>query len=197
MTLLAIPSPSPMPRTWTMSPCQGGITPPNLWTVGLAAAATLRRALPGATVRVLEARERIGGRILTAHLPLNVDGETGATAQAAISGRIVSAESMGGGGGGGGAQPLSAQGPAAVAKAGSCTVDLGAAYVHGCNETNSVWRLAACTGKPLDTTAGGYSSGWGEECLWRNKSGEIVSKAAVRRAFKVRLHGPFLSCRFN
>jgi len=67
----------------------------------------------------------------------------------------------------------------------SCSVDLGAAYVHGCNITNSVWRLAACSEQPLDTRAGGYSIGWGEDCRWRSNDGRVLDKKTVRRAFEV------------
>jgi hypothetical protein len=62
---------------------------------------------------------------------------------------------------------------------------LGAAYVHGCNVTNSVWRLAACSDQPLDTRAGGYSIGWGEDCKWRSDDGRVLDKKTVRRAFEV------------
>ena len=72
----------------------------------------------------------------------------------------------------------------------SCSVDLGAAYVHGCNETNSVWRLAQCTRQPLDTSAGGYSIGWGDGCVWRSLDGRILPRPTVKRAFEV-IFSPF------
>jgi hypothetical protein len=67
----------------------------------------------------------------------------------------------------------------------SCSVDLGAAYVHGCNESNSVWRLAQCTNQPLDVRRGGYSVAWGERCLWRSRDGRVLGKSTLKRAFLV------------
>ena len=91
---------------------------------GLSAAKTLELVLPGAKVKIIEARSRIGGRILSAQLPNDPHMEPGG----AVSG-------------------------------GTFACDLGASYVHGCNETNPLWRLARASNRKLDTTDGGYSSG--------------------------------------
>ena len=134
------------------------------FATGLSAGATLKKALPGASVRILEARDRIGGRILSAKVPQDVRDHGS------------------GNNGYGGKQPYT---PDLLPVGSSCSVDLGAAYVHGCNHTNSVWRLAATTGQPLDTRNGGYSIGWGEDCLWRSRDGRTLPKKTVKRAFEV------------
>ena len=128
---------------------------------GLSAGATLRRALPGASIKVIEARDRLGGRIHSSMLPLDVS-----------------------------AHEQSSSAPAALSKTeATCSVDLGAAYVHGCNITNSVWRLAEVTGRGLDMQAGGYSNGWGDECIWRTADGRVIDKRSLKRAFKVGSRG--------
>jgi hypothetical protein len=91
---------------------------------GLSAAKTLELVLPGAKVKIIEARSRIGGRILSAQLPNNP--------------QMI---------------------PGAAVAGGTFACDLGASYVHGCNETNPLWRLARASNRKLDTTDGGYSSG--------------------------------------
>jgi len=41
-------------------------------------------------------------------------------------------------------------------------IDLGAAYIHGCDAAyNPVYRLAMALNEKIDQTAGGYSAGWG------------------------------------
>uniref|UniRef100_A0A7S2SMK6 Amine oxidase domain-containing protein n=1 Tax=Rhizochromulina marina TaxID=1034831 RepID=A0A7S2SMK6_9STRA len=122
---------------------------------GLSAAATLERALPGADVRIFEARNRIGGRIHSARLPRDIKTHRDGKA------------------------------PGVVALEDSCSVDLGASYVHGCNITNPVWRLAKVTERLLDTTKGGYSEGWGHTCIWRSLDGTILPSDSVRRVFSL------------
>ena len=140
----------------------------------------MRRTLPGASVKVLEARERIGGRIHTAHVPKDPRVHRGGKQAQDLS-----------------TSPTTRARVPSRQKVEMCPVDLGAAYVHGCNEVNSVWRLAACTGQRLDTTNGGYSVGWGETAVWRSRDGRVIGADSVKRAFEVsrhKTHLPFLIC---
>jgi hypothetical protein len=122
---------------------------------GLSAGATLKKLLPGASVKLIEARDRIGGRIRTGHLPKDTSDYSTNKSNVLID------------------------------KSNACSVDLGAAYVHGCNITNPLFRQAAVHNKKLDTSAGGYSIGWGQKCLWRSQDGRIIDKKVVKGAFTV------------
>lgn len=83
---------------------------------GLAAMHQLRSC--GLKPRLLEARTRLGGRILTTRM-------------------------------------------------GESPIDLGAAYIHGCDAMyNTVYRLASTVGARVDQSAGGYSAGWGVNAPW-------------------------------
>ena len=68
---------------------------------------------------------------------------------------------------------------------GGSPVDLGAAYIHGCDATyNPVFRLAAALGVNVDQTNGGYSGGWGVDAPWYDEmTGRAVSKATVERVY--------------
>jgi len=60
--------------------------------------------------------------------------------------------------------------------------------VHGCNASNSVWRLAQLRDDgsgDLDTAKGGYSNAWGDGCVWRSGDGRVLPRASVKRAFPV------------
>lgn len=108
---------------------------------GLAAARELQAA--GHDAIVLEARDRVGGRVKSASVGSLQDS----------------------------------------------FVDLGASFLHGRNETNSVFRFfrdrksLSC----LRTAGGGYSQGWAEESLWFacNTGSRTVAPASVKRAFDV------------
>ena len=98
---------------------------------GLAAAHLLRKS--GMQPQVLEARQRLGGRISTVRM-------------------------------------------------GESPIDLGAAYIHGCDATyNTVYRLASSLGITVDQRSGGYSGGWGVDAPW-------YDSASGRRISKVRGH---------
>ena len=146
---------------------------------GLSAGATLKKTLPGASVRILEARTRIGGRISTAWMPVDPREHQFRRTNSKANTYDANCSARNG---------VSS----VVSKTAACSVDLGAAYVHGCNETNSVWRLAVCTEMDrdcppcvLDTTGGGYSVGWGDNCVWRTSDGRVLNKNVVRRAFHI------------
>ena len=64
-------------------------------------------------------------------------------------------------------------------------IDLGAAYIHGCDAMyNTVFRLASHLGVNVDQTAGGYSRGWGVEAPWFDSAtGRQLNPAQVRRAY--------------
>lgn len=122
--------------------------PPRVTVVGagpsgLCAARLLQ--LYGVETTVLEARDRIGGRIMSDTLPARPEHNLP-----------------------------------------SCTIDLGASFVHGCNPYNPLYVMARETGATLDNAEGGYSSGWGSYAAWYDaKAGGLVTRRSVQRAFKV------------
>jgi len=89
-------------------------------TAGLSAGATLRRALPGATVLLVEARDRIGGRIHTAKLPLDTAAHRALAAAAASACGTAAA-----------CAPAMVPAAPGAWPGGACSVDLGAACVQG------------------------------------------------------------------
>ena len=57
-------------------------------------------------------------------------------------------------------------------------IDLGAAYIHGCDAAyNPVYRLAMALNEKIDQTAGGYSAGWGVRR--RHPSARAAPRSAV------------------
>jgi hypothetical protein len=64
-------------------------------------------------------------------------------------------------------------------------VDLGASFVHGCDErVNPIFGMAKNCGARVDDAWGGYSMGWGERCDFY-KNGKKVARKSVERAFEV------------
>ena len=65
------------------------------------------------------------------------------------------------------------------------TVDLGASFVHGCHPYNPLFVLAKQRDRRLDTSEGGYSSGWGALSTWYDaRNGGRVPRDVVRRSFE-------------
>lgn len=62
-------------------------------------------------------------------------------------------------------------------------VDLGASFVHGCNQFNPVWQLAQDLGVPLDTSEGGYSEGWGRGAPWLTSGGKRIGFDKIHRIY--------------
>jgi hypothetical protein len=64
-------------------------------------------------------------------------------------------------------------------------VDLGASFVHGCHPYNPLFVLAKQRDRRLDTSEGGYSSGWGALSTWYDaRGGGRVPRDVVRRSFE-------------
>lgn len=97
---------------------------------GLAAAASLELLLPRAKVTLVEADDRLGGRIKTKN-----------------------------------------------------GFDYGASFIHGCDGSNPLWRLAQQEGIAVDTTDGGYSKAWGPRCVFFS-GGKKVNARKVQGAHK-------------
>ncbi|KOO31851.1 polyamine oxidase [Chrysochromulina tobinii] len=68
---------------------------------------------------------------------------------------------------------------------GTSRVDLGAAFIHGCDASyNPVFKLATELGVKVDQTAGGYSGGWGQNAPWFDSStGRRLSRAHVNKVW--------------
>ena len=66
------------------------------------------------------------------------------------------------------------------------TVDLGAAYVHGCHTFNVLYVIAQENKIKLDQSGGGYSAGWGENAPWYDiTKGGRIKERAVKNAFRI------------
>ena len=66
------------------------------------------------------------------------------------------------------------------------TVDLGAAYVHGCHTFNVLYVIAQENKIKLDQSSGGYSAGWGEYAPWYDISkGGRIKERDVKNAFRM------------
>jgi len=66
------------------------------------------------------------------------------------------------------------------------TVDLGAAYVHGCHTFNVLYVIAQENKIKLDQSSGGYSAGWGEYAPWYDiTKGGRIKEREVKNAFRI------------
>ena len=66
------------------------------------------------------------------------------------------------------------------------TVDLGAAYVHGCHTFNVLYVIAQENKIKLDQSSGGYSAGWGEYAPWYDiTKGGRIKERDVKNAFRI------------
>ena len=125
---------------------------------GLSAARVLHRA--GVDVTVLEARDRIGGRVHTETLP---ERRVAPSATSGFGSKALEEVAL----------------PATK-------VDLGASFVHGCHEYNPLFVMARAAGARLDNAEGGYSEGWLKQATWYDARGPgVVPSKHVRKAIDV------------
>ena len=125
---------------------------------GLSAARVLHRA--GVDVTVLEARDRIGGRVHTETLP---ERRVAPSATSGFGSKALEEVAL----------------PATK-------VDLGASFVHGCHEYNPLFVMARAGGARLDNAEGGYSEGWLKQATWYDARGPgVVPSKHVRKAIDV------------
>lgn len=114
---------------------------------GLSAARELEKDEQGRfEVVLLEARDRVGGRIDTLKLPEFTDR----------SGRMVP----------------------------SCPVDLGASYIHGCDDRHPIFKLANELGVRCDPSSSAET--YADSCAWfDHKTGKQVSKRRILKIHQV------------
>ena len=125
---------------------------------GLSAARVLHRA--GVDVTVLEARDRIGGRVHTETLP---ERRVAPSATSGFGSKALEEVAL----------------PATK-------VDLGASFVHGCHEYNPLFVMARAGGARLDNAEGGYSEGWLKQATWYDARGPgVVPSKHVHKAIDV------------
>jgi hypothetical protein len=138
---------------------------------GLSAARVLLNA--GVDVIVLEARDRVGGRVFTETLPERVvavdDPSDVFDSSSGFSGT--------------GKKPTT---PTKTITLPATKVDLGASFVHGCHEYNPLFLMARESGVRLDNAEGGYSAGWLTGAAWYDVKGPgTVPVKHVRKAVEV------------
>ena len=114
----------------------------------------------GVDVTVLEARDRIGGRVHTETLP---ERRVAPSATSGFGSKALEEVAL----------------PATK-------VDLGASFVHGCHEYNPLFVMARAGGARLDNAEGGYSEGWLKQATWYDARGPgVVPSKHVRKAIDV------------
>ena len=139
---------------------------------GLSAARVLLNA--GVDVIVLEARDRVGGRVFTETLPERV---------VAVDDPIDPIDSSSGFSERTGKKTTT---PTKTITLPATKVDLGASFVHGCHEYNPLFLMARESGVRLDNAEGGYSAGWLTGAAWYDVKGPgTVPAKHVRKAVEV------------
>jgi monoamine oxidase len=139
---------------------------------GLSAARVLLNA--GVDVIVLEARDRVGGRVHTETLPervVSVDDQLDP---------MFDSSSFSG------ERKKTTETTTKTITLPATKVDLGASFVHGCHEYNPLFLMARESGVRLDNAEGGYSAGWLTGAAWYDVKGPgTVPAKHVRKAVEV------------
>jgi monoamine oxidase len=139
---------------------------------GLSAARVLLNA--GVDVIVLEARDRVGGRVFTETLPERV-----VTVDDQLDPMFDSSSFSG-------ERKKTAETTTKTITLPATKVDLGASFVHGCHEYNPLFLMARESGVRLDNAEGGYSAGWLTGAAWYDVKGPgTVPAKHVRKAVEV------------
>jgi hypothetical protein len=139
---------------------------------GLSAARVLLNA--GVDVIVLEARDRVGGRVFTETLPERVVARRRSTRSDVDSSSFS------------GERKKTTETTTKTITLPATKVDLGASFVHGCHEYNPLFLMARESGVRLDNAEGGYSAGWLTGAAWYDVKGPgTVPAKHVRKAVEV------------
>ena len=142
---------------------------------GLSAARVLHNA--GVDVIVLEARDRVGGRVCTETLPerdvVRVEDpidDSDPMDDSSSFGRTKTTKAT----------------KTSTTTLPATKIDLGASFVHGCHEYNPLFLMARQYGARLDNAEGGYSAGWLSGAAWYDVKGPgVVPAKHVRKAIEV------------
>ena len=139
---------------------------------GLSAARVLLNA--GVDVIVLEARDRVGGRVFTETLPERV-----VAVDDQLDPMFDSCSFSG-------ERKKTTETTTKTITLPATKVDLGASFVHGCHEYNPLFLMARESGVRLDNAEGGYSAGWLTGAAWYDVKGPgTVPAKHVRKAVEV------------